>query len=152
MVLLGLREQVGLAEFDQEGTPGAAEPISALGERIGQPLAWMPFEFEFPTIYMMRCASYHFEVRCPPAHSPRDLRVADGGGLVKPKQQEEKTDKCLPQGTRTTLASSFARIDVPLSRAREQASSEAERQAVDGSGGGWRSASRSSWHWWWWAR
>jgi hypothetical protein len=71
---------------------------------------------------------------------------------VKPKQQEEKTDKRLPQGTRTTLASNFARIDVPLSRAREQASSEAERQAVEGSGGGWRSASRSSWRWWWWAR
>lgn len=108
--------------------------LSAFGERFGQPLAWMPSEFEFPTIYMMRCASYHFEVRCPPAHSPRDLRVADGGGVVKPKQREEKTDKQLPNGTRTTLTSSFARMDVPLSRARERASSEEERQEVDGLG------------------
>lgn len=106
--------------------------LSALGERIGQPLAWMPFEFEFPTIYLMRCASYHFEVRCPPAHSPRDLRIADGGGVVRPKQREEKTEKRLPDGTRTTLTSSFARIDVPLSRARERASSDAERRDVDG--------------------
>ncbi len=106
--------------------------LSALGERIGQPLAWMPFEFEFPTIYLMRCASYHFEVRCPPAHSPRDLRIADGGGVVKPKQRDEKTDKELPYGTRTTLASSLARIDVPLSRARERASTEEERREVDG--------------------
>jgi hypothetical protein len=50
----------------------------ALGQRLGEPLAWMPVEFDFPTIYTKRCTSYHFELTCPPGLSPRDLKVATG--------------------------------------------------------------------------
>jgi hypothetical protein len=49
--------------------------LSVLGERIAQPLAWMPIEFDFPTIYTRRCRSYHFELKCPRGLSPRGVRV-----------------------------------------------------------------------------
>jgi hypothetical protein len=58
--------------------------FSALAERIGQPLGWSPFEYEFPTVYTKRCRTYHFEVICPPGRSPRDLRVATGTPLAEP--------------------------------------------------------------------
>lgn len=86
--------------------------LSALGERIGRPLAWMPFEFRFPTIYAMRCASYHFECRCPPGRTPRDLRVATGPSLAE-RDPDKRPDRSLPPGSRTTLTSSVARVDVP---------------------------------------
>lgn len=63
---------------------GRRVSFSALGERIGQPLAWMPFEFEFPTIYTKRCTSYHLEVVCPQGRSPRDLQPALGTPLAEP--------------------------------------------------------------------
>lgn len=88
--------------------------FSALGERIGQPLAWMPFEFEFPTIYRMRCGSYHFELKTEVGRSPRDLRVAAGPALAEPSQREE-IERPLPRGTRRTLTSSVARLDIPAS-------------------------------------
>ena len=49
--------------------------LSVLGERIAQPLAWMPIEFDFPTIYTRRCRSYHFEMKCPRGLSPRRVKV-----------------------------------------------------------------------------
>jgi hypothetical protein len=87
--------------------------FSTLGERVGQPLAWMPFEFEFPTIYAMRCTSYHFELRCPPGRSPRDLRVAGGSAMAEPRKRKGIAEKKLPEGTRKTLTSSVARLDIP---------------------------------------
>ncbi|HEV7399491.1 MAG TPA: hypothetical protein VGN84_04410 [Solirubrobacterales bacterium] len=50
--------------------------FSVLGERLAQPLAWMPIEFDFPTIYTRRCSSYHFEMICPNGLSPHGIKVA----------------------------------------------------------------------------
>lgn len=50
--------------------------FSVLGERLAQPLAWMPIEFDFPTIYTRRCSSYHFELICPRGLSPRGIKLA----------------------------------------------------------------------------
>lgn len=52
--------------------------LPALGQRLGEPLAWMPVEFDFPTIYTQRCASYHFELVCPSGLTPRNLKIARG--------------------------------------------------------------------------
>jgi hypothetical protein len=79
--------------------------FSVLAERIGRPIAWTPTEFEFPTIYVKRCLSYHFELRCPPGRTPRDLRPASGVPLAEPGHE-------LPSG-RTTLTSRIARHDLP---------------------------------------
>jgi hypothetical protein len=87
--------------------------FSALGERIGQPLAWMPFEFEFPTIYMTRCASYHFELVCPPGRAPRDVRVAVGPALAEPAERRKIDETHLSVGSRKTLTGRIARLDVP---------------------------------------
>ncbi len=94
--------------------------FSVLAERIGQPIAWTPAEFEFPTIYVKRCLSYHFELRCPPARTPRDLRPAAGTPLAEPgkellaesDKELAKSEKELPTG-RTTLTSRAARHDLP---------------------------------------
>src|SRR5262249_10656332 len=90
--------------------------FSALGERIGQPLAWMPFEFEFPTIYTRRCGSYHLEVICPAGRSPRDLRPAIGTPLAEPPDHESHEDP--PEG-RTTLGSRIAHHYFPGSSTSE---------------------------------
>lgn len=79
--------------------------FSVMAERIGQSIAWTPTEFEFPTIYVKRCLSYHFELRCPPGRTPRDLRPASGTPLAEPGKEH-------PSG-RTTLTSSVARHDLP---------------------------------------
>lgn len=79
--------------------------FSVLAERIGRPIAWTPTEFEFPTIYVKRCLSYHFELRSPRARTPRDLRPASGTPLAEPGKE-------LPSG-RTTLTSRVARHDLP---------------------------------------
>jgi hypothetical protein len=50
--------------------------FSVLGERLAQPLAWMPIEMDFPTIYTRRCSSYHFELLCPNGLSPHGIKVA----------------------------------------------------------------------------
>jgi hypothetical protein len=50
----------------------------ALGQRVGEPLAWMPVEYDFPTIYTKRCSTYHFELICPRGLSPRNLKVGRG--------------------------------------------------------------------------
>jgi hypothetical protein len=55
--------------------------FSALGQRIGQPLAWTPVEYQFPTIYTRRCHSYHFELACPLGLSPRDLKIGRGNPI-----------------------------------------------------------------------
>lgn len=86
--------------------------FSALGERIGQPLGWMPFEFEFPTVYTKRCASYHFEVRCPPGRSPRDLRPARGTPLAHTSVAHQFDER----HGRTTFTSRIARHDRPGNR------------------------------------
>jgi hypothetical protein len=93
--------------------------FSALGERIGQPLAWMPFEFGWPTIYAMRCASYHFELRCPSGRTPRDLRVAGGPALHERASGGEVEEKEMPPGSRKTLTSGTARLDVPSGPERD---------------------------------
>jgi hypothetical protein len=86
--------------------------FSALGELIGQPLGWTPFEFEFPTVYTKRCASYHFEVRCPPGRSPRDLRPARGIPLAHTSVYHQFDER----PGRTTLGPRFARHDRPGNR------------------------------------
>lgn len=58
------------------GKLGFRVSFSVLGERLTQPLAWMPIELDFPTIYTRRCASYHFELVCPKGLSPRGIKVA----------------------------------------------------------------------------
>lgn len=84
---------------------------SALGERIGQPLAWMPFEFDLPTIYAKRCSSYHFEVRCPPGRTPRDLKVS-GGPLLDESASQEPRPKPI-KSSRVKFSSRSARFDIP---------------------------------------
>jgi hypothetical protein len=86
--------------------------FSAIGERIGQPLAWMPFEFELPTIYAKRCRSYHFEVRVPPGRSPRDLRMSYGPPLAEPPDHEAPVELTFKEG-RKTLTTRVARLDLP---------------------------------------
>ncbi len=66
--------------------------FSALGERIGQPLGWMPFEYEFPTVYTKRCQTYHFELICPPGRGPRELRPARAVPLAEPRQFVKRDD------------------------------------------------------------
>lgn len=60
--------------------------LSVLGERIGQPLAWMPIEYDFPTVHTRRCGSYHFELTCPAGLSPRALKVASGDPIDEARQ------------------------------------------------------------------
>jgi len=104
--------------------------LSALGERIGRPLAWMPFEFEFPTIYTLRCSSYHFELRCPPSRSPRDLRVAGGSALAEPSERHEIEERRLPPETRKVLTGEVARLDIPASAAENHEHEEAAGDVV----------------------
>lgn len=103
---------------------------SALGERIGQPLGWMPFEFELPTIYPKRCNSYHFEVRCPPGRTPRALKVAGGPPLAESASQEESSEP--PEGARLTRTSRSARFDL----SRGGLDRVARFQVIVGIGGG----------------
>lgn len=86
--------------------------FSALGERIGQPLGWMPFEYEFPTVYTKRCRSYHFELTCPPGRSPRELRPASGMPLAEPRDFVKRDEG---EG-RTVLTSHSGRHDRPGAR------------------------------------
>jgi hypothetical protein len=64
----------GAAKYGRRGIPRVS--FSVLGERLAQPLAWLPIEFDFPTIYTRRCSSYHFELVCPPGLSPRGIKLA----------------------------------------------------------------------------
>lgn len=66
------------------GKTGWRVDFSVLGERLALPLAWMPIDFDFPTIYTRRCSSYHFELICPNGLSPRGIKIARG-----PEQDEE---------------------------------------------------------------
>jgi hypothetical protein len=64
------------------GKIGRRVDFSVLGERLASPLAWMPIDFDFPTIYTRRCSSYHFELVCPKGLSPRGIKLAtDRHGL-----------------------------------------------------------------------
>lgn len=76
--------------------------LSVLGERLAQPLAWMPIEFDFPTIYTRRCRSYHFELTCPRGLSPRGVKVA--------MDKEGETDE-VPG--RTTIRERAAHVYLP---------------------------------------
>jgi hypothetical protein len=58
------------------GKVGRRVDFSVLGARLASPLAWMPIDFDFPTIYTRRCSSYHFELVCPNGLSPRGIKVA----------------------------------------------------------------------------
>jgi hypothetical protein len=86
---------------------------SAVGERIGQQLAWMPFDFEVPTIYTKRCDSYHFEVRCPSGRTPRDIKVSKGLPPTKKPGGREQTEPPRMKGTRKTLTAQVVRFDLP---------------------------------------
>jgi hypothetical protein len=92
------------------GLRGRRISLSALAERIGEPLAWTPLELEFPTVHAKRCSSYHFELRCPPGRTPRDLRPASGTRLAERGQEasEERDGK-----GKTTLTARIARHDRP---------------------------------------
>lgn len=92
------------------GLRGRRVSFSAMTERIGLPIAWTPCEFEFPTIYPKRCSSYHFELRCPPGRTPRDLRP--GTGTPMAERGKEATNKSGDAAERrTTLTSNLARHD-----------------------------------------
>ena len=80
--------------------------FSVLGERLAQPLAWMPIEFDFPTIYTRRCSSYHFEMNCPRGLSPRGVKV----GL----DREAGNTKEVPG--RTTIGERAAHVYLPGGR------------------------------------
>ncbi len=79
--------------------------FSVLGERLAQPLAWMPIEFDFPTIYTRRCSSYHFEMNCPRGLSPRGVKV----GLDREDDPKEVTG-------RTTIGTRAAHVYLPGGR------------------------------------
>lgn len=64
----------GGVKYGRRGLPRFS--FSVLGERLAQPLAWMPIEFDFPTIYTRRCSSYHFELDCPTGLTPRAVKLA----------------------------------------------------------------------------
>lgn len=100
--------------------------LSVLGERLAQPLGWMPIEFDFPTIYTRRCGSYHFEMTCPGGLKPRGVRIAlDREG----EQEEEETTpggsrkecsedrrKRLEETARTTMGNRAAHVYLPGGR------------------------------------
>lgn len=89
--------------------------FSALGERIGQPLAWMPIEYDFPTVHTHRCSSYHFELTCPTGLSPRALKVATGDPIDEANRRSQgkqaastESDATEPPLGRTKLTPSIA--------------------------------------------
>jgi hypothetical protein len=104
--------KIGKQHVREYGRRDRRISFSAIGERIGQPLAWMPFEFELPTIYAQRCRSYHFEVRAPPGRSPRDLRMSYGPILAEPPEHESPVELTLKEA-RKTLTTKVARLDLP---------------------------------------
>jgi hypothetical protein len=82
------------------GRRGRRISFGAIGQRLGQPLAWMPIEFDFSTIYTKRCKSYHFELICPPGLSPRGLKViVDDNQPGSVPREEKPADR---PDTRTT--------------------------------------------------
>jgi hypothetical protein len=72
------------------GRIGQRVDFSVLGERLALPFAWMPIDFDFPTIYTRRCASYRFELICPTGLSPRAIKIAHRPGLPPDKKAREK--------------------------------------------------------------
>jgi hypothetical protein len=93
------------------GLRGRRISFSAMTERLGLPLAWAPCEFEFPSIYTKRCSSYHFELRCPPGRSPRELRPAAGTPIAERGAEAASSDSLREHASRTTLTSTTARHD-----------------------------------------
>ncbi|HKT83463.1 MAG TPA: hypothetical protein VJQ84_06460 [Solirubrobacterales bacterium] len=89
------------------GKIGWRVDFSVLGERLALPLAWMPIDFDFPTIYTRRCSSYHFELVCPNGLSPRGIKIARGpehdeeGGESR---EGEALDATETMGTRAGVA------------------------------------------------
>jgi len=74
------------------GKIGGGFDFSVLGERLALPLAWMPIDFDFPTIYTRRCSSYHFELVCPTGLSPRAIKIARGPDPDDAKDESEKDE------------------------------------------------------------
>lgn len=70
------KTQVLATGYATYGRTARRASLSVLGERLAQPLGWMPISFDFPTIYTRRCDSYHFEMTCPGGLKPRGVRVA----------------------------------------------------------------------------
>jgi len=82
--------------------------LSVLGERLAQPLGWMPIEFDFPTIYTRRCDTYHFEMNCPSGLKPRGVRVA--------LDREESKGEVEEIPGKTTMGSRAAHLYLPGGR------------------------------------
>jgi hypothetical protein len=93
--------------------------LSALAERLAKPLAWMPIELDFPSIYPRRCASYHFELICPDGLTPHNIKLEKGtqGEPESWQRKEERYEKQKrrkpPQGERTTLRTGRAHFYHP---------------------------------------
>ncbi len=85
------------------GKVGRRIDISVLGERLALPLAWMPIDFDFPTIYTRRCSSYHFELVCPNGLSPRGIKIATDR-MPHPDEKGEELDGGETLGTRAGRA------------------------------------------------
>jgi len=88
------------------GRRGRRISFGAIGQRLGQPLAWMPIEFDFSTIYTKRCKSYHFELICPPGLTPRGVKVVvdDNQPGSVPREEDPNTRPDI----RTTEQTRFA--------------------------------------------
>lgn len=95
----------GLAKY---GRTARRASLSVLGERLALPLGWMPFEFDFFTIYTRRCDSYHFEMNCPSGLKPRGVRVA--------LDREVGKEDVAEISGKTTLGSRAAHLYLPAGR------------------------------------
>jgi hypothetical protein len=87
--------------------------IRALGERVAKPFAWMPIEFDFPSIYPRRCASYHFELACPDGLTPRSIKLVVD---EKKKRSRWERDVARPEKTNSeelTLRTGSAHVYLP---------------------------------------
>jgi hypothetical protein len=81
------------------GKIGQRVDFSVLGERLALPFGWMPIDFDFPTIYTRRCASYRFELVCPTGLSPRAIKIAHRPGL--PDEETGRLDAIETMGQRS---------------------------------------------------
>jgi hypothetical protein len=74
---------------------GRRVDFSVLGERLALPFAWMPIDFDFPTIYTRRCSSYWFELVCPTGLSPRGIKIAHRPGLADEESGDLKANETM---------------------------------------------------------
>lgn len=107
------------------GRLGYRISLSALGERLTKPLAWMPIEFDHPTIYTQRCNSYHFELICPAGLTPRAVKMGTEGNGHDPSAPRPGelgdgagvgVEDVEPTDERTTLGVRAAHVYLPGGR------------------------------------